>query len=119
MKSGFEPVSRTISIKAPHQSVIVSLVVAAIEKPDQGPVVQGKIADLQKHAHCRWVRLVPVFASHEAYDVVVNGSGLFRLEDVRPGTYTAMVLGREGLCAASQINILFRALQSITLSVQP
>jgi hypothetical protein len=103
--SGFESASKTVALNTSYQTVVVMLTVGQIEKSPTVRTVVGRLRDAASAGKCSWIRLISPFVPDRVFEGAVYKGG-FGFDGVPPGTYLAVVMGKEGLCGISRVNIL-------------
>lgn len=116
-KAGFESISKTVIVKEPVQMIIMGLTVGEIEKSLPVPVVRGQVADFGRLSDCPWVRFMALFDSDRVFDVSISDRGTFTVSGMKPGTYLVAVIGAGKICGITEVPILYRPIQDITVSL--
>jgi hypothetical protein len=102
-----DPVERTASIRHAYQAVIVCFFLTPIESPWEGNLFRGHISQRSKESDCRWIRLASLFADDVSAETKASAAGDFGMENVRPGKYLALAIGKHGVCETAEVTILF------------
>lgn len=102
-RTAFYPASKTVIVNKRATTVVMGLVPAEIEVV--GVItLKGEVRGAGALPDCLVLRLIPLIGAREPLDVKISG-GRFTVEDAKPGKYVAVLLGPEGVCRTSFVNI--------------
>jgi hypothetical protein len=102
-RSAFSPETHIVEVASHFQVLVAGLRPAEVEG-HAVYAVRGRIADPERYRDCRIIRLVPLLSHGDPIEASLYQGG-FGLEGVRPGRYTAVVLGPKGICSLSDVTI--------------
>jgi hypothetical protein len=115
MKPGFKPASQKVTVNEKLKSVLVGLIPAEIEKSAVSRTVEGAIEQFDRYPECRWIQIVPLFSDTGALQALVSSTGKFRIDGAEPGRYAVLLISDSASYRVSDITILMRDTQSLTV----
>jgi hypothetical protein len=98
---GFGTSTRNVEVDEEQQLVTFSL---GLDGPAHRNFA-GEIADYDSMRGCDVLRLIPALPFDDATDVRVSKGGRFEVDQLRYGTYIALLTGDEGVCGQTFVRL--------------
>lgn len=99
------PVEKLVEIRNPYQAASICFTIAPIELGLEGNLIRGRISEKSRENDCRLVRFLSPFRDGPTAETKAGKSGYFSIDNLSPGEYLVVTIGKTGICEAAGMGI--------------